>query len=193
MRVIYIDSLSKAVAPKKKAIPKAQLKKMQDGLKRYRAEMDKLREKAAKQAKITTAQYKKYLTALRSPECIAEGRTAGVKAAELAGISLAKYKAFTKAYKALRDVHKAKKGKATASSMLADDAAAEPQDQEVQLSDESQKLLEQQFDLSTILNVMQSDEFYDWYAGDFSSWLASEDNAPSADAIVSWLSQKLSA
>jgi hypothetical protein len=191
MHVIFLSSLSAAAKkPAKRKIPKAQLKKMQDGLKKYRAEMDTLREKAAKKAKITTKQYAAYLEALRSPECIAEGRTAGLKAAEIAKITPEKYKAFTKEYKSLRDAYKANKSKSTSSVMFSADEGA---DDEVKVSDETQKLLDEQFQLGNVLNVLQSDEFYEWYVGDFSSWLSDEESAPSADAIVKWLSDKLKA
>ena len=120
---MHINSTTFELNSKTKKMPAAQIKKMQEGLKKYRAEMDKLRDKAAKQAKITPNQYKKYLEAMRSPECMAEGRLAGVKAAEVAKISEAKYKAFTKAYKKLRDEYKAKKAESKSSvslSMAAD-------------------------------------------------------------------------
>ena len=238
----------------KKKMPAAQLKKMQEGLKKYRAEMDKLRDKAAKQAKITPTQYKKYLEAMRSPECMAEGRLAGVKAAEVAKISVAKYKAFTKAYKKFRDEYKAKKAESKSSvslSMAADKeqkvrmtlkkvyaaiqslrkrfhAAKSESDrnilrqkmdgfklhynklysmlngtpyyhvasdmtasEEAEVSDATQSLLEKTFDLATFLNLVQSDKFYDWYAGPFSSWLAEEEGAPNDDQIVEWVAKNL--
>ena len=191
MRVIFLDSVSAAAKkPAKRKMPKSHIKKMQDGLKKYRAEMDKLREKASKKAKITPKQYKAYLEALRSPECIAEGRTAGLKAAEIAKITPEKYKVFTKEYKSLRDEYKANKSKSTSSVMFSADNDTED---EVKVSDDTQKLLEEQFQLGNVLNVLQSDEFYDWYAGDFSSWLSEEEGAPSADAIVKWISDKLKA
>lgn len=209
MKLLYIKTniLEMTAAKKGSKMPAAQLKKMQDGLKKYRAQMDKLRSQAAKTAKITPAQFKKYLAAMKSPECMVEGRLAGVAAAEKAGITDAKFKAFTKAYKKLRDDHKAKKSESKSSVTMADDeqaelettpAAAEPKaeseegaTEEAEVSDETQELLEKTFDVATFLNLIQSDKFYDWYAGPLSSWLAEEEGAPSDDKIVQWVVNNL--
>jgi hypothetical protein len=250
MNIVFTNITTSAGKAKRK-IPAAQLKKMQQGLKKYRAEMDKLRDKAAKKAKITPAQYKKYLAAMRSPECIAEGRLAGVKAAEIAKISDAKYKAFTKAYRELRAEYKDKKSESKSSVMEAgletqlrlslkkvysaiqfmrkkfsaaksdgerDDlrnklksfkqyynklysklngtpyyavANSKMFAEDAEVSSETEELLNKQYDLSSLLNLVQSDKFYDWYAGPFSSWLAEEEGAPSDDEIVKWAAKSL--
>lgn len=89
-------------ALKGESIPKAHVKKLHEGLKMYRAKVSKLRAKAAKAAKITDAQYQAYLDALVSDECTSQGKRCGVKAAEIAKISDAKFTNFSKIFRELK-------------------------------------------------------------------------------------------
>jgi hypothetical protein len=268
LTTISAAAKTKPKAKAKRKIPAAQLKKMQTGLRKYRAEMAKLREKAAKAAKITPRQYEAYLEALQSDECASEGRLAGVKAAEIAKISDAKYKAFTKAYreakqaykdekaesrsanedpkKAIKERVKAKMAKiaaliktlreafhkaksessrnlcrhkidsaerdfnrlysalhgrpyyAVASDEAAPSQAPAPETAqkeapasspeksagEAKVSSANDALLNKQHTVAEILNLIQSDEFFEWYSGPFNSWLAEEKDAPTDDKIV---------
>lgn len=102
-------SRASAKAKAKSKISPEQLKKMQKGLKKYYKEMDLLREKAAKSAKISTKQFEEYKKALKSKEIKKFGRLAAVKAAEKVGITDTKFAKFSSIYKDLRDKYKENK------------------------------------------------------------------------------------
>lgn len=60
------------------------------------------------------------------------------------------------------------------------------------LSPESRKLLDSSFKLSNFMNLIQGDEFFDWFSEQFSAWLADEEGAPTDDQVVEWIASHLS-
>ena len=60
------------------------------------------------------------------------------------------------------------------------------------ISPTSRKLLDSSFKLAKFMNLIQSDEFFDWFSDHFSAWLADSEGSPSDDQIVEWVAQHLS-